>query len=347
VELLFRMWQDQGHGLVTRAYYNEFIASKNGEDCPTKYSTAPNDLLRESAFCLIPAAPIANYLDTEPATRPCMTVDRMGSWSVIIEGANTYSPDPARKAARARMERAVYRARGVLIATDYLVNSGGVIFAAQERLIKTPANLRIPGAMLGDRQSVEGWLRSHRADLGALAEQRLQAAECDREQVIRGNMHELVDLLVSDTDMLPCEAAERISVSRIASRESDRTAADLMAPIPTIQNSSTVREAAALLVDAGCSILAVVQARGALAGVVTDWDITRATALGSPDDQPIEQIMSRQVISTSPSDSILEMLRKLEYYEISAMPVVDQGNVLGWWCRLIGQAVPFTAASIA
>jgi glutamate dehydrogenase (NAD(P)+) len=329
VDVLFQLWQEQGHGLVTRAYYNEYIAAKYGEEHPTKYSTAPNDLLRESAFCLIPAAPIANYLDTETVTRPCMTVERMGSWSVIVEGANTYSPDPVRKAARARMERAVYRARGVLIATDYLVNSGGVIFAAQEKLIKTPEHLRIPGDLLGDLQAVEGWLRTHEAGLGALAEQRLQAAERDREEVIRHNMRELVDLLVSDADMLPCEAAERISVRRIASRESDRTAADLMAPIPTILTGSTVRAAAAVLVDASCSILAVVHSNGGLAGVVTDWDITRATALGSSDDQPLEQIMSRQVISAAPTEGILEMIRKLEVHEISAMPVVAGGSVLG------------------
>mgnify|MGYP002261312404 CR=1 FL=1 len=40
-----------------------------------------------------------------------------------------------RKAARRRMERQVYQTHGTLIATDFLVNSGGVIFAAHERLI--------------------------------------------------------------------------------------------------------------------------------------------------------------------------------------------------------------------
>jgi glutamate dehydrogenase (NAD(P)+) len=98
-----------------------------------KFSNAPDDLLRESAFCFIPAAPISNYLDTDRSTNPSMLVDQIGHWNLIVEGANTYSPDPERKAARSRMERAVYRQRGVLIATDYLVNSGGVIFAAQEQ----------------------------------------------------------------------------------------------------------------------------------------------------------------------------------------------------------------------
>jgi CBS domain-containing protein len=147
--------------------------------------------------------------------------------------------------------------------------------------------------------------------------------------VLRHNMRELVDLLISDADMLPCEAAERISVRRIAARESGRTAADLMEPIPTITRTASIHEAAAALVEAGRAILAVVTLQGDLAGVVTRWDITRAIAQGLSDAQPLEQIMTREVIMAAPGDSILEMIRKLEHHDISAMPVVEQGAVLG------------------
>jgi glutamate dehydrogenase/leucine dehydrogenase/CBS domain-containing protein len=324
---LFELWQE--NGLVTRPFFKKHLDVADPDANGKKFSTFPNDLLRESAFCLIPAAPIANYLDADPATRPSMTVEQMGNWSVIVEGANTYSPDPVRKAARARMERAVYRQRGVLIATDYLVNSGGVIFAAQEHLIKTPDDLRIPDAILGDREAVDLWLGDHAEELADLAEKRLQAAIAYREEVIRANMRELVDLLVTDADMLPYEAAEKISIRRIASSESDRTAADIMVAVPTIEVTCTVQEAAKKLVESGSPMLAIVSSVGELAGVVTEWDITRATALGSPDDQPLENIMSRQVISAEPGDTILDCIRKLEYHEISAMPVVDRGCVEG------------------
>ena len=326
VERLFQMWQEQG--LVTRPYYQEKLAAARGP-ISTKYATSPDDLLRESGFCLIPAAPMANYLDTDPATRPCMTVDRMGNWSVIVEGANTYSPDPARKAARARMERAVYRQRGVLIATDYLVNSGGVIYAAQEHLIKTPARLRIPDEMLGDRAAVDGWLAKHAGELAELAEERLVAAEKYRDDAIRSNMRELVDLLISDHDMLPCEAAERISIRRIYSRESDRTVADIMDPIPTISANSTVQQAAALLVESNSTILAVVSDKNELAGVVTEWDITRGTAQDAPNDALLAEIMTHQVLTACPGDGFLEVIRRLEHHGISAMPVVEDGAVLG------------------
>jgi glutamate dehydrogenase (NAD(P)+) len=227
------------------------------------------------------------------------------------------------------MERAVYRQRGVLIATDYLVNSGGVIFAAQEHLLKTPDSLRIPQEMLGNREAVNAWLQSKSEDFESLSHQRLVAAELYRDQEIRRNMRELIDLLVTDADMLPCEAAELISIRRIAARESDRTARDLMETIPTIVMDCDVRAAAELLIQSGRSILAVVSKSDELVGVVTDWDITRATATGCGDNIPIKEIMTPEVITIMPSESIVEILRKLEYHEISAMPVVDGKIVQG------------------
>ena len=327
VDHLFNMWHESGP--VTLDYYQQHLVGTSRGRPMIKFSNAPDDLLRESAFCLIPAAPIANYLDTDTGTNPSMTTDLMGSWSVIVEGANTYSPDPDRKAARARMERTVYRQRGTLIAPDYLVNSGGVIFAAQEHLIKTPTHLRIPDAALGDRNAVNSWLAEHAEELSALAEERLKAAEAHRNDVIRRNIRELIDLLLSDADMLPFEAAETISVQRITTSESNRTAADIMAPIPTILTSSTIKIAAATLVEKGCPILAITSPSNQLAGVVTEWDITRATAQGSPDDLSIQEIMTQGVITAAPTDGILDVIRKLEHHEISAMPVVAEKVVLG------------------
>ncbi|GAH24221.1 unnamed protein product, partial [marine sediment metagenome] len=141
-----------------------------------------------------PTAPIFNYLGVRSSDNASMLVDRMGKWSVIVEGANTYSPDPNRKAARTRMEQIVYGEKGVMIANDYLVNSGGVIFAAQEHIIKTPENLQIPDEILGNHEAVEKWLKDHEDDFAKLSKQRLIAGEEYREDVIHHNMIELVDL---------------------------------------------------------------------------------------------------------------------------------------------------------
>jgi CBS domain-containing protein len=196
-------------------------------------------------------------------------------------------------------------------------------------LIRTPNHLRIPDNILGDFEGVNSWLEQHAQDFEQLAEKRLKAAEKARDEVIKRNMHELIDLLISDPDLLPCEAAESISISRIASKEKDRKASDIMESIITIQSTSTLQEAARLFVETGCPILAVINTHNDLVGVVSNWDITRAASRGPIDKTILEQAMTAQVISAKPADPILDLVRKLEYYEISAMPVTEGKKVLG------------------
>jgi len=321
---LFSLWQE--NQLVTNIYFQKKIISE-GYKHPTKFSTNRNNLLLENAFCLVPAAPIFNYLGVRPSESPSTTVDRMGKWSLIVEGANTYSPDPNRKAARTRMEQIVYREKGVMIANDYLVNSGGVIFAAQEHIIKSPDHLHIPKEMLGDRIKVEKWLDDHFEDFEELSKQRLRAGEEYRESVIHHNMIELVDLLASNPDMLPCVAAEHISIRRLTAKESEWTAEDIMIAIPTIDVNRSIQDAAALMIEKNSGTIAVLS-EDKLVGLVTDWDITKATAEGVGAAK-LEEIMTKEVISVSPDFSILDIVRELEQYKISAMPVVQQGKVLG------------------
>jgi len=256
-----------------------------------------------------------------------MTVDRMGKWSLIIEGANTYSPDPNRKTARIRMEQIVYREKGVMIANDYLVNSGGVIFAAQEHVIKTPDHLQIPEEMLGNREAVQKWLKDHTNEFAKLSKQRLIAGEEYREKVIHNNMIELVDMLTKYPDMLPCTAAEQISLQRLTAKESQRTAKDIMIPIPTIDVKSTIQEAASLIIKEVSDIIAILSS-GKLVGVVTVWDITKAIAEGNV-DATLDKIMTRDVITANPKFTFVDIVRELEQYKISAMPVVQEGTVLG------------------
>ncbi len=325
-EQLFDLWKE--FGTVTQRYYHEMIVHGT-EPQDIVYSNSADNLLTESAFCLVPASPVFNYLDVTPATRPSMTVDRMGKWRIIVEGANTYSPNPARKAERRRMERHVYRDRGTLIATDYLVNSGGVIYAAHERIIPTPDHLLIPKALLGHSQKIEAWLEKNQEEFAVLAETRRKAAVEKLETVIRRNMEELIDGLCKDADSLPCEIAERISVQRIACREKSRTARDVMEDAPTIEVDKRITDAANLLVNAHVPLVNVVSEKGKLIGIVTNWDVTRAMALQMPLDSPLTRVMTADVIFTGPSTSIIDCIRMLENHEISAMPIVQDNQVLG------------------
>lgn len=324
-QALFKMWQNQG--LVTTSFYkNEIMPHGHGH--ATKFSSHADNLLRESAFCLIPAAAIFNYLDVTPSQDTCMTVDRMGQWSLIVEGANTYSPDPNRKAVRIRMEQDVYRRKGVMIANDYLVNSGGVIFAAQEHIVPTPRRLQLPEDILGDRKAVDRWLEQHKSEFAELSARRLEAGEAYRERVMRRNMIELVDLLAANADMLPCKAAERISLQRLSAKENERTAKDIMDPIATISERDTIQQAAAVIVETRSHLIAVLASDGKLAGITTSWDVTQAIARGIGGNSLVEQIMTRDVISAHPGQRIVEIVRKLQQHEISAVPVVDEEGLV-------------------
>jgi glutamate dehydrogenase (NAD(P)+) len=325
---LFDLWKQFGE--VTQHYFHDTLL--HGQKTPadnTIYSNCADNLLMESAFCLIPASPISNYLDVGPSTRPSMTVNRMGQWQMIVEGANTYSPNPAKKAARRRMERHVYRDRGVLIATDYLVNSGGVIYAAHERMIPTPDELLVPRAMLGNPGQVDAWLEKNRDAFAELAEIRRKAAVEKLETVIQRNMEELIDGLCKDADSLPCEIAETISVRRIASMEKAKTAKDVMEEAPTIGVDRQITDAADLLVKSPVSIVNVVSQKGKLIGIVTNWDITNAMASRLPMDAPLTRIMTADVIFTGPDTPVLDCVRILENHEISAMPIVENDQVVG------------------
>ncbi|MCP4453258.1 MAG: CBS domain-containing protein, partial [Planctomycetes bacterium] len=197
-------------------------------------------------------------------------------------------------------------------ATDYLVNSGGVIYAAHERIIPTPEHLFIPQDLLGHSKGIGQWLDKNRDDFKALAEQRRKAAMEKLETVIRRNMEELVDGLCKDADSLPCEIAEKISIQRIASMEKSRTARDIMADGPTISLDKSIADAADLLVAAHVSIVTVVSEKGKLIGIVTNWDITRAMALKLPMDAPLTKIMTADVVYTGPDASIIDCIRMLE-----------------------------------
>ena len=326
IDRLFKLWQE--NGLVTNAFFSEAVAGR-GHTCPTKFSTNANNLLRESAFCLVPATAVFNYLGVLPSEAVTMSVERMGKWAVIVEGANTYSPDPNRKAARTQMEQIVYRQKGVMIATDYLVNSGGVIFAAQEQILKTPAELEIPASRLGDVAAVEDWLGDHAEAFATLSARRLEAGTAARQKVIRCNMVELVDLLANDADLLPCTAAERISVQRLADRESRRTAADIMISIKTVRETASLQEAAAQIVSDERNMIAVLSEEDTLLGVVTAWDVARAAAEGTWEAIGLPGVMTREVVTAAPADKIIDVVRKLEQNRISAMPVVADGRVLG------------------
>ncbi|MBF0442731.1 MAG: CBS domain-containing protein [Oligoflexales bacterium] len=330
IDTLFGMWRDRK--LVDNSVVRSFIkqmTDQNFWEGNYSFSSNCNELLREDAFCMIPAAPIPNYLGLDNSSNPSMTTDRMGSWRVIVEGANTYSPDPEKKLERNRLERLVYREKGILIVPDYLVNSGGVLYAAHELLIPTPTHLRFPDSIIGSREQVELWLKKNSEEFQKLSELRRISAEKKLEDVMETNMREFVALLAQDSMRLPWDAAQQISIGRISDQEKERTARHIMEPVEKISPDELVVNAAKVLLASPHDIIPVVSEKRGLEGVITDKDITRYVAMGLEKDKKVESIMTREVVTVGPDESILGCVRKLESFKISAIIVFDGREVLG------------------
>jgi len=84
----------------------------------------------------------------------------------------------------------------------------------------------------------------------------------------------------------------------------------------------------------------VVDGSGALTGIVTAWDISKAVALKYA---YLDQIMSKNVMTIRMCDSVEAAASKMEKHDISALPVIDDSQrVLGIvtsdsMSKLIGQ----------
>jgi glutamate dehydrogenase (NAD(P)+) len=204
-----------------------------------------------------------------------------------------------------------------------------VIYAAHERIIRTPESLEIPAHQLGNRESVDKWLEQNRDEFDTLSEMRRQAAVEKLETVIRRNMSELVDGLCKDADALPCEIAETISVQRIASREKSKTARDIMETAPTVGVDQNIAQAAKLLVNSTVPIVNILSEKGKLIGIVTSWDIASAMASDMTADTPLTKIMTADVVTCTPEATIIDCIRTLENHAISAMPVVESDRAVG------------------
>jgi glutamate dehydrogenase (NAD(P)+) len=251
-----------------------------------------------------------------------MVLDRIGRWRVIVEGANTYSAVQEKRAEKRSIERILYRERGTMIAADFLSNSGGVIYAAHEKLVPTPTELRFPAEMRGDRAACERWLVEHEEAFAQLAEQRRALAQRKRDAVIERNIEALIEGLVADRTLLPCDVAEQIAKSRIETR---RTIHHLMSEhFVTVPASASIQTVADTLKATSSEAALVLSESGTLDGILTRWDIVLAVADRRAPECQAREIMTREVVAFRPHESVVEVIPLARQHGYSVMPVVDE-----------------------
>lgn len=108
---------------------------------------------------------------------------------------------------------------------------------------------------------------------------------------------------------------------------SPRLVRDVMAPAATIREVASIDLAARIIVDRKVTHLPVVSGSGKLVGIVTAWDLARAVVERC---DTLDQIMTSKVLTIDADATLEAASRKLEKYDISALPVVDANKkVLG------------------
>lgn len=91
----------------------------------------------------------------------------------------------------------------------------------------------------------------------------------------------------------------------------------------TIGADASIEDAAELIMKTQTTHIPVVSADGKLRGIVTAWDIAKAVAMKH---HKLSDIMTKKVITAAVEEPVDVVVRKIEHFNISALPVVDSAN---------------------
>ena len=136
--------------------------------------------------------------------------------------------------------------------------------------------------------------------------------------------------LIENGEFLLTSPVERIptkSTLKPMRQREIKVVRSVMTKAITVTPETSVEEVARIIIQRNVNHLPVVE-DGRLVGIVTSWDVAKAVAMGKLGK--VKDIMTRNVITASPDEPIDIAARKMERYNISALPVVDsKRRVLG------------------
>jgi CBS domain-containing protein len=110
---------------------------------------------------------------------------------------------------------------------------------------------------------------------------------------------------------------------------------DILGPKPgrviSVSTTATIHDAARAMVDAKVGSVLVLDDAGAIAGILTERDVLRATAehretvcgLG------VAEIMTRDVLIGLPDDSVESAMALMTERRLRHVPVLEEGEVIG------------------
>ncbi len=137
--------------------------------------------------------------------------------------------------------------------------------------------------------------------------------------------------MIERGEFLLTSPVERIPISgtqKPMRQKEVKVVKSVMTKAITVKPDQSVEDVARIIIKNNVNHLPVVDDEGRLIGIVTSWDVAKAVALGKMGK--VKDVMTRRVITAFPDEPVESAARKMERYNISALPVVDSGmRVLG------------------
>jgi CBS domain-containing protein len=101
--------------------------------------------------------------------------------------------------------------------------------------------------------------------------------------------------------------------------------------VKTIRPEDTVKSLAQKLVKNKIGSMVVVSGSGVVVGIATERDIIEDVVLSSSncDETKVQDIMSREVVTVGPENTLEEAADVMVKKKIKKLPVIDQGRLLG------------------
>ena len=101
--------------------------------------------------------------------------------------------------------------------------------------------------------------------------------------------------------------------------------------VTTVHPHATMREVVEVLADKHIGAIVVADDEGAMKGIVSERDVVRTLAKRGVEamDAPVSSFMTRDVVSASEEDDVIEVARKMTIGRFRHMPVVADGRLVG------------------
>ena len=100
-------------------------------------------------------------------------------------------------------------------------------------------------------------------------------------------------------------------------------------PVATVDSSASWAETAEALAADEVGALCVTE-DGRLAGIVSERDVVVHIAAGAdPAHLTAGEVMSNDLVTATPDDTLLEAARRMEDAQVRHLPVLDEGDIAG------------------